>query len=132
MKIPSQIKKKAKLRYAWLHEPCRLTHRYQVDLYDLPEETKKILLMSEFIKDEQYEDPDYKLVVKRNSPAPVTLNNQDFKGMVDNGTEAIVTIQTMLKSFKNKEMFVCTFTNVKITNLITQVQGNISDDEINW
>ena len=41
MRVPAQITTKAKLRYACLNKPNFITQRYQVDLYDLPEETKK-------------------------------------------------------------------------------------------
>jgi len=54
MRVPAQITTKAKLRYACLNKPNFITQRYQVDLYDLPEETKKILFLSEFITKKQY------------------------------------------------------------------------------
>jgi len=119
MRVPAQITTKAKLRYAFLNKPNFITERYQVDLYDLPEETKKLLLITEYIKQNQYEDKDYKLTVKRNTPCKVTINNHDFNGVIGNGTEAEVTIQTMRVSFKNNEMFVCSMKDIKITNLIT-------------
>jgi hypothetical protein len=130
MRIPTEITTKAKLRYAWLHEPNKLTEKYQVDLYDLPKETKKILFLSEFITKKQYEDEEYKLTVKRKTPSNVTINDHEFYGVIGNGTEAIVTIKTMLvtvrfSKLETEELFVSTMKDIKITDLVTTVEEKL-------